>query len=89
VYTWVYNHTRGSLFIAMLLHATINGSSYLLSRLVGAGDLQFMIQLYTGMILANGLFMLAVTLISRGRLGYRAAKEKAYGSAALDEKASA
>jgi membrane protease YdiL (CAAX protease family) len=71
VFTWVYNHTRGSLFIAMLLHATINGSSYLVSRLVGAGDLQFMIQLYTGVILANGIFMLLVTLLSRGPLGYQ------------------
>jgi membrane protease YdiL (CAAX protease family) len=89
VFTWVYNHTRGSLFLAMLLHATINGSSYLVSRLVGTGDLQFMVQLYSGVILANGTFMLIVTLLSRGRMGYRPAEESASVSGALAEKASA
>ena len=89
VYTWVYNHTRGSLFIAMLLHGAINGSSNLISMLVGPVDLQIMVQLYTGVILANGIFMLVVTVLTRGRLGYRPAEEPAYRSGALDEKASA
>ena len=89
VFTWIYNNTRGSLFLAMLLHATINGSSYLVSRLVGAGDLQFRYDFYIGMILVNGIFMLGVTLYSRGRLGYRPAEDGASVSGALDEKAAA
>jgi hypothetical protein len=48
-----------------------------------------MIQLYTGVILANGIFMLVVTLLSRGRLGYRPAEGGASVSGALEKKASA
>lgn len=33
IYTWVYKHTRGSVFMALLIHATFNGSHMALSYL--------------------------------------------------------
>lgn len=35
-YTWLYNNTRGSIFLAMLLHASSNAASMLLTQLIPA-----------------------------------------------------
>jgi hypothetical protein len=57
--------------------------------LVGTVDLQIMVQLYTGVILASGLFMLVVTVLTRGRLGHKPAEEPLYRTGAPDKTASA
>jgi membrane protease YdiL (CAAX protease family) len=76
VFTWVYNQTRGSILMAMLLHGALNVSSNLIANLLGVTDVaQFMFQYYVVSSLVFGIFMLAVILFTRGRLGYRSIEE--------------
>lgn len=67
VFTWVYNHTDGSIFLALLLHASINTFGILQS-------------LFTApIVIGTDLFMcisfvvpaLLLIVLTRGRLGYR------------------
>jgi uncharacterized protein len=72
IFTWVFNHTRGSLFIAILLHASINTFSYVVPLfpipIVSDSDLP----------LAVGLVLLAalILILTRGRLGYESGGEE-------------
>lgn len=69
VFTWVFNNTRGSLLLAILLHASINTASSMLPSLFPtlAGTLLFG--------LCNSLFWVVVALLilaaTRGRLSYQ------------------
>ena len=68
VFTWVFNHTGGSVLIAILLHASYNTFGYTVRPLfaapiVTATDLPFLIEV-------GGLALLIV-VFTRGRLGYR------------------
>ena len=67
IFTWVFNHTQGSLFIAILLHASINtfGTVQPLfsAPIVTSTDLPFLIGL-------GGLALL-ILILTRGRLGYQ------------------
>jgi uncharacterized protein len=67
LFTWVSNHTKGSLFIALLLHASINtfGSvqSYFSAPIMTRTDLPFLI--------GFGALALMIFILTRGRLGYR------------------
>jgi membrane protease YdiL (CAAX protease family) len=87
IHTWVYNETRGSVLIAMLLHASGNVTSGLVSFLVGANDLALKMQINTAGVIGTGALMILVLLLTRGRLGYRPAEDAAPSSGALNEKA--
>jgi membrane protease YdiL (CAAX protease family) len=72
IFTWVFNHTRGSLFIAVLLHASINTF----------GIVQ---PLFTApSVISTDLFMciavvvpaLLILVLTRGRLGYQPSQEQ-------------
>jgi membrane protease YdiL (CAAX protease family) len=77
VYTWIVNHARGSLLLAMLVHASINASSALLGKVLSSDTLEagfwrtFVEQgwLNAAIFLAGAL---ALVVVTRGRLGYRA-----------------
>ncbi len=60
--TWVFNHTKGSLLLAMLTHSSINASLAMLptspTPLLGVG------------VLAFGAIALVLILATRGRLGF-------------------
>lgn len=66
IMTWVFNHTQGSLFIAVLLHTSINSFSTLQSHLsapvLTRTDLPFLI--------GFGVLATVILFISRGQLGY-------------------
>jgi uncharacterized protein len=66
IMTWVFNHTQGSLFMAVLLHTSINTFSTLQSHLsapiLTRTDLPF--------LLGFGVLALLILVITRGRLGY-------------------
>jgi membrane protease YdiL (CAAX protease family) len=65
VITWVFNHTQGSLFIAILLHATINWSQLFTSALFpGAGTNE------TGPLVVFGALAVVLAVATRGRLGF-------------------
>jgi ABC-type uncharacterized transport system permease subunit len=71
VHTWVYNETRGSVFISMLLHSSGNVTSSLASFLVGASDMAFQYQINTAGIIGTAALMIVILLLTRGRLGYK------------------
>jgi membrane protease YdiL (CAAX protease family) len=66
VMTWIFNHTRGSLFMAMVAHSSINAS---LAVFVAAD-----VALAAGLI-AFGILSIALVLLTRGRLGYEASPD--------------
>ncbi len=68
VFTWVFNHTGGSIFIALLLHTVFNTFGGAVQPLFSAPiltstDLPFL----TGMVGLAGL----IVILTRGQLGYR------------------
>jgi uncharacterized protein len=68
IVTWVFNHTRGSLLLAVLLHTAFNWSQGLLGALfpaAGGNDV--------GPLVALALAALLLVVATRGRLGYAGA----------------
>jgi membrane protease YdiL (CAAX protease family) len=76
IFTWVYNHTRGSLFIAILLHTSINAFGLVVALfrapILTSTDLPICIALVVPALL--------IILLTRGRLGYRSGQEQVVGS---------
>jgi uncharacterized protein len=73
--TWMFNHTRGSLLLAVLLHAAIDafGSTAIVTNLF---PLQWMMQ-NNDMVEIIGfvVFPLLLIIATRGRLGYQEASD--------------
>ena len=70
IITWVYNHTKGSLFAAISTHASVDIPQAVFLPLfpaVGATSLTL------GSTLGIGVLALLVLMITRGRLGYKVA----------------
>jgi membrane protease YdiL (CAAX protease family) len=65
IVTWVFNHTRGTVLVAILLHASLNASQALMSQLFPAAGSN-----EAGPLIAFGLTALVVVVATRGRLGY-------------------
>ena len=65
LFTWVFNHTRASILVAILLHAAINWSQGLTSDLFPAVAFN-----EVGPVVAFGLTALVIVVATRGRLGY-------------------
>jgi membrane protease YdiL (CAAX protease family) len=68
IFTWVFNHTRGSVFIAITAHASVDTPELVLLPLFPAVG-------YTGLLLALligfGVPALLIVILTRSRLGYR------------------
>ncbi len=75
IYTWVFNNTRGSVWIAILLHASSNAASNLVGSLIPKGvELTgWQSALNAGWLNVIAFSLAAVLLIifTRGKLGYR------------------
>jgi membrane protease YdiL (CAAX protease family) len=87
VHTWIYNKTQGSVFISMLFHAAGNVTPGFVSFLAGINGVTFKSQSYTAGLISTSVLVLAVILLTRGRLGYRSAEEMGSVSRTLDEQA--
>ena len=80
LYTWVFNHTGGSILIAMLMHAASNASSGWLTRLLQetrlappeTGWLGYIAAHQWLNVIAFGLAALLLIVVTRGQLGYQA-----------------
>lgn len=75
IYTWVFNNTRGSVWMAMLLHSASNAASQLVSALIPK-DVEltgWMKALESGWlnVIVFSLFALLLILLTRGTLGYK------------------
>jgi len=65
IITWVFNHTRGSVLLAILAHTAINWSQVMTSAVFPAAGTN-----EEGPLVTFGLTALALVLATRGRLGY-------------------
>lgn len=68
LFTWIYNHTHGSIFLAILAHASINTPQLALVPLFPAVDFT---RLNLAILIAFGVPALLILLLTRGQLGYR------------------
>ncbi len=73
ILTWVFNHTQGSIFVAIAMHAGVNTPVLVLLPLFPA-------VVYTGRLLAFliglGVSALLIVILTRGRLGYQPSPEQ-------------
>lgn len=80
LYTWVYNHTRGSILVVMIMHAASNAVGPWLTELLKethlvepqTGLLGYLVSHTWLNVIAFGLTAALVVIVTRGRLGYRA-----------------
>lgn len=75
IMTWVYNHTRGSIFIAILLHASINTAG-LLPELFPAPGIPLFTMTNVALLVGLAMPALLIVLLTRGRLGYQPGQEQ-------------
>ena len=68
IMTWIFNHTRGSLFAAISAHASVDTPQAALLSLFPAVGATSMI---LGSTLSLGVVALLILILTRGRLGYR------------------
>jgi membrane protease YdiL (CAAX protease family) len=72
IMTWLYNHTQGSLFIAILAHACIDAPE------VAGWTALFpnvsMIGLHWALLLSFAIPALLIVVLTRGKLGYRSSQ---------------
>ena len=81
VFTWVYNNTRGSVLMAILVHASGDAFPNAIlwpllpaSLVVTSYGVYFG---YYGMVIGMGVLALAVIALTRGRLGYQHYQQEA------------
>jgi uncharacterized protein len=72
IMTYIYNHTGGSIFTAILAHTSINvpEAAGLLALFPAVG----MIGLHLALLIAFGVPALLIVILTRGRLGYQPGK---------------
>ena len=70
VMVWVFNHTRGSLFIMLLLHASINTAG-ILPELFPTPNIPAMTMSNLALLIAVAVPALLIVILTRGRLGYQ------------------
>ena len=71
VLTWVFNNTKGSVLMAVLVHASIDAPFLPFSVLLGPAEVM------NSMLLAFGAVALVVVALTRGRLGYEHYRQEA------------
>jgi CAAX protease family protein len=73
IFTWVFNNTKCSVLMAILLHGTMDvfPNAFLLAHLPGAAEMTSsgVLAMYWGLALGFGLFALLLVIFTRGRLG--------------------
>jgi membrane protease YdiL (CAAX protease family) len=76
ILTWVFNHTRGSIFISNLVHAAVDTPQLVWIPLFLAVD-ETRINLAS--LIAFGVPALLIVILTRGRLGYQPSQEQPLG----------
>lgn len=75
IYTWVFNHTRTSVLIAILMHASSNAANPLMAELIPTDAplspvVQSLISNGWLNVIAFGTVAVLLIILTRGRLGY-------------------
>ena len=65
IFTWVFNNTKGSVLMAVLVHATIDAPFLPYSVLLGPSEV------LNSLLVGFGALALVVVALTRGRLGYQ------------------
>ena len=65
IFTWVFNNTKGSVLMAILVHASIDAPFLPFSVLLGPAEVM------NSLLLGFGALALVVVALTRGRLGYQ------------------
>lgn len=73
IFTWVFNHTGGSIFTAILAHTSVNTPQLVLIPLFLAMDVTHTTLAYD---IAFGVPALLILILTRGRLGYKPSQEQ-------------
>ena len=71
ILTWVFNHTRGSIFISITAHASVDTPQLALVPLFLAVDNA---SLFLACVIGFGVTALLIVILTRGRLGYQPAQ---------------
>ena len=72
IFTWVFNHTRGSLFIAILLHTSINAFGMVQPLFTAKSMTSTDLFMCIGMVVPA----LLIIILTRGQLGYQPNQEQ-------------
>jgi membrane protease YdiL (CAAX protease family) len=76
ILTWIFNHTEGSIFTALLAHTSVNVPQVVLVPLFLAVD---MTRLNLAAVIGFGVPALLIIILTRGRLGYQSSQKDAVG----------
>ena len=76
IYTWIYNHAKGSILIAILIHAAANAASGLVNNIIPAnpslsGLAHALYYDNWNLVIAFGAVAVLLIIFTRGRLGYQ------------------
>jgi len=69
ILTWIFNHTRGSIFIAILAHAGVDAPE--VAGLLALFPAVSMIGMHWALVIGFGVPALLIIILTRGRLGYQ------------------
>jgi membrane protease YdiL (CAAX protease family) len=83
IMTWIFNHTRGSIFTAVLAHASVNTPEAVLIPLFPAMD---MISLHLASLIGFGVPAMLIVILTRGRLGYEPSQATALRPGEIEAK---
>ncbi len=72
IFTWIFNNTSGSVFLAILAHASVNTPQLVLVPLFPTVDVT---KLNLAALISFGGLALLVLILTRGRLGYQRYQE--------------
>lgn len=80
IFTWVFNHTRGSVFISILLHASINTFGVVMALFTAPSVTNSDLPICITMVVPA----LLIIILTRGRLGYKPGQEQPLSSAKVE-----
>ena len=81
IMTWIYKHTGGSIFTAIVAHTSVNILEVLLIPKYLTMD---EISLHRALLTGFGVVALLIILLTRGRLGYQSDREQSLDSRKIE-----